>query len=426
MSAMHIPSLLAKKRDGHALEQNEIEWFIQHLQDIPNEQIGAFLMACQINGLNPQETTSLTKAMLEQGERLPLREGAVDKHSTGGVGDKMSLILAPALRACGAVVPMLAGRGLAHTGGTIDKLESIPGFNTGLSIQEMIENPCFISRQTAEIAPTDSILYAIRDVTATVPCIGLITASILSKKAAEGIQSLVLDVKFGRAAFMQHSEDARALAQSMVRVGTELGIEVTAQLTDMDHPIGRMLGNGHEIVECIDCLKGVGPDDTMELVHAQANALGFDITEVLSNGSALNEFKAMLERQGVDSSTAQRLIEDPWSVLQRAPQQYILQAEQSGFVADLDALLIGQVLCEAGAGRSVQGSDIDHGIGIEIHKHIGSKVEEGDVILTLDGPFGIDIQLIQRLKNSITISDYQVAVGSRILETLTISDCSTT
>jgi len=423
---MHIPSLLAKKRDGHALEQNEIEWFIQHLQDIPNEQIGAFLMACQINGLNPQETTYLTKAMLEQGERLPAQEGAVDKHSTGGVGDKMSLILAPALRACGAIVPMLAGRGLAHTGGTIDKLESIPGFNTGLSIQEMIENPCFISRQTAEIAPTDSILYAIRDVTATVPCIGLISASILSKKAAEGIQSLVLDVKFGRAAFMQHSEDARALAQSMVRVGTELGIEVTAQLTDMDHPIGRMLGNSHEIAECIDCLKGVGPDDTMELVHAQANALGFEITDALSNGSALNEFKAMIERQGVDSSTAQRLIEDPWSVLQRAPQQYVLQAEQSGFVADLDALLIGQVLCEAGAGRSVQGSDIDHGIGIEIHKHIGSKVEEGDVILTLDGPFGIDIQLIQRLKNSITISDYQVAVGSRILETLTISDCSTT
>ena len=181
----------------------------------------------------------------------------------------------------------------------------------------MIENPCFISRQTAEIAPTDSILYAIRDVTATVPCIGLITASILSKKAAEGIQSLVLDVKF-EGLHSCNTPKMRALAQSMVRVGTELGIEVTAQLTDMDHPIGRMLGNGLEIVECIDCLKGVGPDDTMELVHAQATALGFDITEVLSNGSALNEFKAMLERQGVDSSTAQRLIEDPWSVLQRA------------------------------------------------------------------------------------------------------------
>lgn len=423
---MHIPNILAKKRDGLTLEQEEIHWFIQNLHEIPNEQIGAFLMACQINGLDAQETTYLTQAMLEQGVRLPHREGAVDKHSTGGVGDKMSLILAPALRACGAIVPMLAGRGLAHTGGTIDKLESIPGFDTGLAIDAMIENPCFISRQTAEIAPTDSILYAIRDVTATVPCIGLITASILSKKAAEGIQSLVLDVKFGRAAFMQHSEDARALAQSMVRVGTELGIEVTAQLTQMDHPIGSMLGNSHEIVESIACLKGLGPQDTMELVYAQAHALGFDISEVIKNGTALQEFGSMLVRQGVNASVAQQLVEDPWGVLQRAPQQYTIQAEKSGYVADLDALIIGQVLCEAGAGRSVQDSDIDHGIGIEIHHHIGTKVEEGDAILTLDGPFGIDMQLIQRLKNSITISDYQVAVSSRILETVTISDCSTT
>lgn len=423
---MHIPNLLAKKRDGHALEQKEIEWFIEHLHEIPNEQIGAFLMACQINGLDAQETTYLTKAMLEQGERLPQREGAVDKHSTGGVGDKMSLVLAPALRACGAIVPMLAGRGLAHTGGTIDKLESIPGFNTGLTIEQMKENPCFISRQTDEIAPTDSILYAIRDVTATVPCIGLITASILSKKAAEGIESLVLDVKYGRAAFMQHSEDARQLAQSMVRVGTELGIQVTAQLTDMDHPIGTMLGNSHEIVESIACLKGLGPSDTMELIRAQANALGFDIDEVIANGSALNEFKLMLIRQGVDESSAQQLVDDPWSVLQRSPQQYSIQVEKSGYLADLDALLIGQVLCEAGAGRSVQGSEIDHGIGIEIHHSIGNQVEAGDTIMTLDGPFGLDIHLIQRLKQAITISDYQVKLGTRILETVTISDCPTT
>lgn len=423
---MHIPNLLAKKRDGHALEQKEIEWFIQHLHEIPNEQIGAFLMACQINGLDAQETTYLTKAMLEQGERLPQREGAVDKHSTGGVGDKMSLVLAPALRACGAIVPMLAGRGLAHTGGTIDKLESIPGFNTGLTIEQMKENPCFISRQTDEIAPTDSILYAIRDVTATVPCIGLITASILSKKAAEGIESLVLDVKYGRAAFMQHSEDARQLAQSMVRVGTELGIQVTAQLTDMDHPIGTMLGNSHEIVESIACLKGLGPSDTMELIRAQANALGFDIDEVIANGSALNEFKLMLIRQGVDESSAQQLVDDPWSVLQRSPQHYSIQVDKSGYLADLDALLIGQVLCEAGAGRSVQGSEIDHGIGIEIHHSIGNQVEAGDTIMTLDGPFGLDIHLIQRLKQAITISDYQVKLGTRILETVTISDCPTT
>jgi thymidine phosphorylase len=321
---------------------------------------------------------------------------------------------------------MLAGRGLAHTGGTIDKLESIPGFNTGLTIEQMKENPCFISRQTDEIAPTDSILYAIRDVTATVPCIGLITASILSKKAAEGIESLVLDVKYGRAAFMQHSEDARQLAQSMVRVGTELGIQVTAQLTDMDHPIGTMLGNSHEIVESIACLKGLGPSDTMELIRAQANALGFDIDEVIANGSALNEFKLMLIRQGVDESSAQQLVDDPWSVLQRSPQHYSIQVEKSGYLADLDALLIGQVLCEAGAGRSVQGSEIDHGIGIEIHHSIGNQVEAGDIIMTLDGPFGLDIHLIQRLKQAITISDYQVKLGTRILETVTISDCPTT
>ena len=219
---MHIPSLLAKKRDGEILSKEEISWFIEHLSEIPNEQIGAFLMACQINGLNPEETYYLTTSMLESGEVLPLNQAAVDKHSTGGVGDKMSIILAPALRACGATVPMLAGRGLAHTGGTIDKLEAIPGFNTALSIEVMKQNPCFISRQTDEIAPADSILYAIRDVTATVPCIGLITASILSKKAAEGIHSLVLDVKYGRAAFMQHSEKARELAVSMVQVAPNL------------------------------------------------------------------------------------------------------------------------------------------------------------------------------------------------------------
>ena len=423
---MHIPNLLAKKRDGHGLEQREIEWFIQHLHEIPNEQIGAFLMACQINGLNAEETTYLTKAMLDQGKRLSNRDGAIDKHSTGGVGDKMSLILAPALRACGAIVPMLAGRGLAHTGGTIDKLEAIPGFNTGLSIEQMEHNPCFISRQTDEIAPTDSILYAIRDVTATVPCIGLITASILSKKAAEGIQALVLDVKYGRAAFMQHSDDARKLAKSMIRVGTELGIEVTAQLTEMDHPIGNMLGNSHEIVESIQCLKGQGPVDTMELVYAQANALGFDVSEVIANGSALEEFRRMLERQDVDAPTAQKLIDEPWSVLERAPQQYAILSEKSGYVADMDALAIGQVLCEAGAGRSTQGDDIDHGVGIEIQHRIGSKVEEGDAILTLDGPFGLDVHLLQRLKDSITISDYQVGVASRILESLTINECSTT
>ncbi|MGB1955809.1 MAG: thymidine phosphorylase [Candidatus Poseidoniaceae archaeon] len=421
---MHIPTLLAKKRDGEVLSQQELSWFIEHLSEIPNEQIGAFLMACQINGLNSDETYHLTTSMLESGETLPLNPTAVDKHSTGGVGDKMSIILAPALRACGATVPMLAGRGLAHTGGTIDKLESIPGFDTGLSIEAMKENPCFISRQTNEIAPADSILYAIRDVTATVPCIGLITASILSKKAAEGIHSLVLDVKYGRAAFMQHSEKARELAVSMVQVGTQLGIQVTAQLTQMDHPLGNWLGNSHEIYESIQCLKGIGPEDTMELVHAQAKALGFDIEEVISNGSALEEFRNMMIRQGVDTDIADALVHDPWSVLPRAPQQYVLKAPQNGNIADIDALIIGQVLCESGAGRSKQGQEINHGIGIQLHKKVSENVEEGEPIMTLDADYGFDMHLLQRLNDSIKISDYQVKDGSRILETITIENCS--
>lgn len=421
---MHTPTLLAKKRDGEILSQQELSWFIDHLSEIPNEQIGAFLMACQINGLNSDETYHLTTAMLESGEALPLNPTAVDKHSTGGVGDKMSIILAPALRACGATVPMLAGRGLAHTGGTIDKLESIPGFNTGLTIEAMKQNPCFISRQTNEIAPADSILYAIRDVTATVPCIGLITASILSKKAAEGIHSLVLDVKYGRAAFMQHSERARELAVSMVQVGTKLGINVTAQLTQMDHPLGNWLGNSHEIYESIQCLKGLGPNDTMEVVFTQGKALGFDLQEVISNGSALNEFREMMIRQGVSTDIADQLLQDPWSVLPKAPQQYVLNAEKTGNIADIDALILGQVLCEAGAGRSQQGQEIDHGIGIQLHKKVSDHVEEGEAIMTLDADYGFDVHLLQRLKNAIKISEYQVKDGSRILETITIENCS--
>ena len=421
---MHIPSILATKRDGGILSQGELSWFIENLSQIPNEQIGAFLMACQINGLNSDETYHLTTSMLESGESLPFNSAAVDKHSTGGVGDKMSIILAPALRACGATVPMLAGRGLAHTGGTIDKLESIPGFDTGLSIDAMKQNPCFISRQTNEIAPADSILYAIRDVTATVPCIGLITASILSKKAAEGIHSLVLDVKYGRAAFMQHSEKARELAVSMVQVGTQLGINVTAQLTQMDHPLGNWLGNSHEIYESIQCLKAMGPEDTMELVYAQGKALGFDLEEVIGNGTALNEFREMLIRQGVEADVADQLLQDPWSVLPKGPQQYVLKAEKTGHIADIDALILGQVLCEAGAGRSQQGQKIDHGIGIQLHKKVSTHVDEGEAIMTLDAGYGFDMHLLQRLKDAIKISDYQVKDGSRILETITIENCS--
>ena len=292
-------------------------------------------MACQINGLTAEETALLTKHMATSGATFSPSPGRVDKHSTGGVGDKMSLVLAPCLAAAGLVVPMLAGRGLAHTGGTIDKLEAIPGFNTGLSLDEMRTNPCFISRQTEGIAPADRILYAARDVTATVPQIGLITASIVSKKFAEGLERLVLDYKCVRAAFKPTLEEARALARSMVDVGSALGMEVTAQITSMDHPIGRLLGNAHEVAESVACLKGEGPEDTMELVRMQGAALGADVDAVIADGSALDAFAQMCRRQGVDEATVMSLIADPWSVLPRGRSRTTLVAPSSGWIATL-------------------------------------------------------------------------------------------
>ncbi|HIH53144.1 MAG TPA: thymidine phosphorylase [Candidatus Poseidoniaceae archaeon] len=387
MSTTHsVPDLIAWKRDGHAFNDVMIHRFIDGLLsgEVAPEQVGAWLMACQIQGLTPQETSSLTKHMATSGATLERRTGRVDKHSTGGVGDKMSLILAPCLAASGLVVPMLAGRGLAHTGGTIDKLEAIPGFNTGLSLEAMRTNPCFISRQTEGIAPADRILYAARDVTATVPQIGLITASIVSKKYAEGLERLVLDVKCGRAAFMQTLDEARALARSMVHVGSALGMEVTAQITSMDHPIGRLLGNAHEVAESIHCLRGEGPEDTMELVRMQANALGADVDVVIASGSALEAFADMCRRQGVEEKTVASLIEDPWSVLSRGKVRTTVKAPSSGWVSDVDALALGRLLVQIGAGRNHPADVVDHGAGIEVLAHVGDRVEEGQPLMIID------------------------------------------
>ena len=411
-----MPEILASKRDCKELSKEDFQFICNNIESMPREQLGAFLMACQINGLTPDETSNLTRAMLAAGQRMQVSDNRVDKHSTGGVGDKMSIILAPALRAAGATVPMLAGRGLAHTGGTIDKLESIPGFNTGLSLQEMKSNPCFISRQTEDIAPADRILYSIRDITATVPQIGLITASIISKKAAEGLEKLVLDVKCGKAAFMKSEADAISLANSMVKTGTALGIEVTAQVTQMDDPIGVMFGNSHEIVECIDCLKGNGPDDTMELVYSQADALGYDIRSVIADGSALNEFKQMCIRQEVDSQIAEVLIQDPWKVLPRASTIVEFHSEKSGWISQIDALGIGQTLCNLGAGRTGLDSHIDHGIGAELLVEIGGRIEAGMPWIRFDVNSEMDSSTAEIISKSIDISDSEVSKTSRILK----------
>ena len=411
-----MPDILAAKRDGKELSTSDFQYICNNIMTIPREQLGAFLMACQINGLSTQETSDLTSAMLNAGDRMEAVQGRVDKHSTGGVGDKMSIILAPALRAAGATVPMLAGRGLAHTGGTIDKLEAIPGFNTGLSMQEMKENPCFISRQTEDIAPADRILYSIRDITATVPQIGLITASIISKKAAEGLEKLVLDVKCGNAAFMQTREDAVALAKSMVATGNSLGMEVTAQVTEMDNPIGSMFGNSHEIVECIQCLKGGGPSDTMELVYSQADGLGLDIRGAMIDGSALNEFREMCIRQGVDADDVGKLIENPWDLLDKAPVETEITIQNPGYIAQIHALTIGEILCKLGAGRTGENPEIDHGIGAELLVEIGQQVSLGEPWIRFDTRQELDDEMIEAIQNSLTISKSEIRKSSRILE----------
>ena len=414
-----MPEIIEAKRDSLTLTSDDFTFICENIETIPREQLGAFLMACQIQGLKPSEISNLTSAMLHAGKVLETKIGRVDKHSTGGVGDKMSIILAPALRAAGATVPMLAGRGLAHTGGTIDKLESIPGFNTGLTLEEMRENPCFISRQTYEIAPADRILYSIRDITGTVPQIGLITASIISKKAAEGLEKLVLDVKCGKAAFMKSKEDAFALAKSMTRTGTDLGIDVTAQVTEMDNPIGMMFGNSHEIVECIQCLKNSGPEDTMDLVKAQASALGYDIEKNIADGSALKEFKLMCSRQGVTDSVLNQLISDPWSVLERGKTQTTLSSHNTGFISSINALEIGKILCTLGAGRTGTSQEINHGVGITLTKTVGDYIEEGETWMIVDSESEIDSNILRRIQNSMKISEQKPYIRSRIIEVFT-------
>ena len=415
-----MPEILASKRDCKELLKEDFQFICNNIESIPREQLGAFLMACQINGLTPDETSNLTRAMLAAGQRMKVSNNRVDKHSTGGVGDKMSIVLAPALRAAGATVPMLAGRGLAHTGGTIDKLESIPGFDTGLSLEEMSSNPCFISRQTDDIAPADRILYAIRDITATVPQIGLITASIISKKAAEGLEKLVLDVKCGNAAFMQTKEDAIALAKSMVATGSDLGMEVTAQVTEMDNPIGLMLGNSHEIVECIQCLNGNGPSDTMELVYAQADALGYDIRTVIQDGTALNEFKQMCIRQGVAKDDIDLIVNEPWKLLPRCNNSVEIKATSSGWISQINALSIGEILCKLGAGRTGENADINHGVGAELIKTKGDYIEAGSPWIRFDTVEGIDGKMIDQVQDALAISQEEILPTSRILQNITM------
>jgi pyrimidine-nucleoside phosphorylase len=395
---MHIPALIEKKRDGGKLSAEEIHALISRYSAgaLPDYQMAAFAMAVFFRGMDDAETTALTMEMRDSGDAFSWPAGTppkVDKHSTGGVGDKVSLILAPLLACEGAWVPMVSGRGLGFTGGTLDKLESIPGFRVSLAWPEMLLQletvGCFIAGQTENFCPADKKLYALRDVTGTVASLPLIVASIMSKKLAESLDRLVLDVKFGRGAFMQKRDDAQQLADAMVAVGRGAGVETHAVLNPMDQPLGRTAGNALEVAECVEVLRGGGPLDLIELTLDLAGKLVPASSEQLRahlvDGSAWERFVAMVEAQGGDAATLENMRE-----VHRAPVITDLTAVSRGTLTRLDALEIGRLCVELGAGRAKAGDAVDFSVGVECLKKEGDAVERGEPIVRVHSRQPID------------------------------------
>ena len=395
---MRAVDIIIKKRDGGGLSREEISFFVSGVTagTWPEYQASSLLMAIVLRGMTPQETAWLTDAMVKSGIRVDLSSIPgikVDKHSTGGVGDKTSLILAPVAAACGLAVPMMSGRGLGHTGGTLDKLESIPGFSVRLSIAALLraleKTGCAMIGQTAEIAPADKALYALRDVTGTIESIPLISASIMSKKIAEGIDALVLDVKTGSGAFMKTEADSRRLAESLVAIGNASGVKTQAIITDMDAPLGRAVGNSVEVIECIEAMRGQGPADLMEvtmallvplLILGRVAATPADARrlaqDAIDSGAALDRFRRIIDVQGGDP----RVVDDV-SRLPQVKQRHLVQATRSGYLARMDAELIGRASVALGAGRDRVDDAIDPAVGIMVNARPGAKVAAGETVL---------------------------------------------
>ena len=392
--------VIRKKRDGGELSRTEIESLVNAYTrgETPDYQVSAWLMAVVLRGMTRAETAALTDAMLRSGEVLDLSSlpaKKVDKHSTGGVGDKTSLVLAPLAAAAGIVVPMISGRGLGHTGGTLDKLEAIPGFNVNLPVTQfrrMLETcGCAMIGQTAEIAPADRKLYALRDVTGTVESPYLICASIMSKKLAEGVDALVLDVKTGSGAFMKSEKDAAFLAELMVETGERMGKQVVALITDMDQPLGRMIGNALEVVEVVEVLRGEGPDDLRQLCLELAGWMlhlgGISGTvaegkkqseKLIASGQALDKFRQMVELQGGDP----RAIDDP-KKLPLAEHTMKVSSPKSGYLASLQCEQVGTACVILGGGRERKEDSVDPAVGIVLHKKVGDEVSAGEPLATI-------------------------------------------
>ncbi|WP_168566890.1 thymidine phosphorylase [Crateriforma spongiae] len=413
-----ITDLLATKRDAAELSGEQIRSLIEGFvrDEVADYQMSAFSMAVRINGMSDAETSALTAAMVDSGDRFDrlTDRPRLDKHSTGGVGDKISLILAPLLAAAGAEVPMISGRGLGHTGGTLDKLEAIPGFQIDLSAARRNEvlkqvGACIVGAD-ASIAPADRRLYALRDVTATIDSIPLITASILSKKLAATLDALLIDVKVGRGAFMTSVEQAESLAGSLIRVGTDSGLPTAAILSDMSQPLGRSIGNANEVNESLDVLDGGGPDEVRELTLASAEillvqgGLATDVdqarnilTRLLDDGSAMEKFQQMVQAQG--GRLPERLT---------LADAHVITAPESGTIAQIDAIELARVVAVMGGGRQKVDDVIDARVGLDVHERVGNRVETGQPIATLYQDGEPDVRYIQRVHDAIVIRQQQV------------------
>lgn len=435
---MRFVDIIIRKRDGATLTDEEIAYAIQaYLRDeAADYQMAALLMAIFFQGMTPAETAALTREMISSGEVYDLSSlnipFPVDKHSTGGVGDKVSLPLAPLAAACGVAVPMVSGRGLGHTGGTLDKLESIPGFNVRLTREQYFRQlekiGVVMAGQSDTFVPADKRLYALRDVTGTVESIPLICASIMSKKIASGARALVMDVKTGSGAFMKTLDDSRALAQGLIGVGKEMQRPVHAFITDMNQPLGRKIGNSLEVLESLECLRGEGPSDLREItLRLTAEMLilgGVEQTEeaafarcvrAIKNGSALTKFRELVEAQGGDP----RIVDDP-SRLEVAPDVAVLEAETAGYLAATDCRAIGNAAVVLGAGRNKMTDSIDHGVGLEMLVKIGDRIEPKQPLVRIihRGGKGLD-ECLARLRKAFVIQSEPVAAPPLIYERLT-------
>ncbi len=397
---MRAADIIAAKRDSRELSAEEIGWFISGImsKQVTDDQIGAWLMAVCIRGMTPRETADLTRAMVASGKRLDLSSVGpfvADKHSTGGVGDKTTLVVAPLVAAAGVPVGKMSGRGLGFSGGTIDKLELIPGFRTELSAAEFVEIVrnvgIVVAAQTSDLAPADGILYKLRDVTATVESLALIASSIMSKKIAAGANGVVLDVKVGKGAFMKTLEQARELAEAMRDIGRDVGLQARAVLSGMDQPLGWAVGNALEIKEAVQTLRGEGPEDLVEvaltlgshLLHMAGKVSSVDegadvLKGVLDSGKGLSKFREFVEAQGGDSAFI-----DDLDLLQDAPVQHEVMASGGGYIGSIDAEAVGRASVEIGAGRAMKNAPIDHSVGFVLHHKIGDKVERGESLATI-------------------------------------------